>query len=128
MCDRGPGGGPDGLPLEAGGETIGLLALYLPGDRIPGESEQILLEALSSQLAVAVHHARLHEHTTGLGADLEHSLRGEQQAVAQLKALSRSRARSPEPVSANDAGGRREDDRELVGVDVGSHARRAPRV
>ena len=63
------------FPLEAGGETIGLIALYLPPDRITGESEQILLEALSSQLAVAVHHARLHEHATRLGTELEHSLR-----------------------------------------------------
>lgn len=107
------------FPLEAGGETIGLLALYLPRDRIPGESEQILLEALSSQLAVAVHHARLHEHTTHLGADLEHSLRAEQQAVAQLKALyevSRAFAQSLSLQTTLEAAAKTI--AELVGVDV----------
>jgi serine phosphatase RsbU (regulator of sigma subunit) len=107
------------FPLEAGGETIGLLVLYLPRDRIPGESEQILLEALSSQLAVAVHHARLHEHTTHLGAELEHSLRAEQQAVAQLRALyevSRAFAQSLSLQTTLEAAAKTI--AELVGVDV----------
>lgn len=75
------------LPLEAGGETIGLLVLF--GDRgtVPNDGERILLDALSSQLAVAIHHARLHEHATRLGSELEQSLRGERQALAQLRAL-----------------------------------------
>jgi serine phosphatase RsbU (regulator of sigma subunit) len=107
------------FPLEASGETIGLLALYLPRDRIPGESEQILLEALSSQLAVAVHHARLHEHTTRLGTELEHSLRAEQQAAAQLRALyevSRAFAQSLSLQTTLEAAAKTI--AELVGVDV----------
>ena len=105
--------------LEAGGETIGLLALYLPRDRVPGESEQILLEALSSQLAVAVHHARLHDRTTRLGKELEHSLRAEQRAGAQLKALyevSRAFAQSLSLQTTLEAAAKTI--AELVGVDV----------
>jgi serine phosphatase RsbU (regulator of sigma subunit) len=107
------------FPLEASGETIGLLALYLPRDRIPGESEQILLEALSSQLAVAVHHARLHEHATRLSMELEHSLRAEQQAAAQLRALyevSRAFAQSLSLQTTLEAAAKTI--AELVGVDV----------
>jgi len=75
------------LPLEAAGEVIGLLALYGSQGRVPDESERVLLEALRNQLAVAVHRASLHEQATLLGRELRHSLRAEQQAAAQLRAL-----------------------------------------
>lgn len=107
------------LPLEAGGETIGLLVLYGARDSVPTDGERILLEALSSQLAVAIHHARLHEHATRLGTELEHSLRGERQALTQLRALyevSRAFAQSLSLEATLDAAAKTIAD--LVGVDV----------
>jgi serine phosphatase RsbU (regulator of sigma subunit) len=107
------------LPLEAGGDVIGLLAVYVERDRTPSESERLLLDALRNQLAVAVHHARLHEHATLLGAELEHSLRSERQAAAQLRALyevSRAFAQSLSLQATLEAAAKTI--AELVGVDV----------
>ncbi len=107
------------LPLEAANEVIGLLALYLPKDGIPDESERGLLEALRNQLAVAVHRASLHEQATLLGSELEHSLRAERQAAAQLRALyevSRAFAQSLSLQTTLEAAAKTI--AELVGVDV----------
>ena len=107
------------LPLEAANEVIGLLALYLPKDGVPDESERGLLEALRNQLAVAVHRASLHEQATLLGSELEHSLRAERQAAAQLRALyevSRAFAQSLSLQTTLEAAAKTI--AELVGVDV----------
>lgn len=107
------------LPLEAANEVIGLLALYLPKDGIPDESERALLEALRNQLAVAVHRASLHEQATLLGSELKHSLRAERQAAAQLRALyevSRAFAQSLSLQATLEAAAKTI--AELVGVDV----------
>lgn len=107
------------LPLEAANETIGLLVLYLPKDGVPDESERGLLEALRNQLAVAVHRASLHEQATLLGNELEHSLRAERQAAAQLRALyevSRAFAQSLSLQTTLEAAAKTI--AELVGVDV----------
>ena len=107
------------LPLEAANEMIGLLVLYLPKDGVPDESERGLLEALRNQLAVAVHRASLHEQATLLGNELEHSLRAERQAAAQLRALyevSRAFAQSLSLQTTLEAAAKTI--AELVGVDV----------
>ena len=107
------------LPLEAANELIGLLALYPSKDRVPDESERGLLEALRNQLAVAVHRASLHEQATLLGSELEHSLRAERQAAAQLRALyevSRAFAQSLSLQTTLEAAAKTI--AELVGVDV----------
>jgi len=75
------------LPLEAGGEAIGLIALYPPRGRLPSESEEALLAALGGQLSIAVHNARLHERATRLGSELEEALGAERQASKQLGTL-----------------------------------------
>jgi serine phosphatase RsbU (regulator of sigma subunit) len=107
------------LPLEAANEVIGLLALYAPKDQMPDESERVLLEALRNQLAVAVHRASLLERATLLGSELEHSLRAERQAAAQLRALyevSRAFAQSLSLQVTLEAAAKTI--AELVGVDV----------
>ncbi|MHB8060479.1 MAG: SpoIIE family protein phosphatase, partial [Gaiellaceae bacterium] len=107
------------LPLEAASEVIGLLALYPLKGRIPDESERGLLEALRNQLAVAVHRASLHEQATLLGSELEHSLRAERQAAAQLRALyevSRAFAQSLSLQTTLEAAAKTI--AELVGIDV----------
>ncbi len=107
------------LPLEAANDVIGLLALYASRDRVPDESERALLEALRNQLAVAVHRASLHEQATLLGSELEHSLRAERQAAAQLRALyevSRAFAQSLSLQTTLEAAAKTI--AELVGVDV----------
>ena len=107
------------LPLEAANEVIGLLALYPSKDRVPDESERTLLEALRNQLAVAVHRASLHEQATLLGSELQHSLRAERQAAAQLRALyevSRAFAQSLSLQTTLEAAAKTI--AELVGVDV----------
>ena len=107
------------LPLEAANEVIGLLALYAPKGWAPDESDRMLLEALRNQLAVAVNHASLHERATRLGNELEHSLRAERQAAAQLRALyevSRAFAQSLSLQITLEAAA--ETIAELVGVDV----------
>jgi serine phosphatase RsbU (regulator of sigma subunit) len=107
------------LPLEAANEVIGLLTLYAPKGWAPDESDRMLLEALRNQLAVAVNHASLHERATRLGNELEHSLRAERQAAAQLRALyeiSRAFAQSLSLQITLEAAA--ETIAELVGVDV----------
>jgi serine phosphatase RsbU (regulator of sigma subunit) len=85
------------VPLVVPGEVVGLLAVYLPAGRSLGRNERALLAALAAQLAVSVQNARLHEHATQLGEELEQVLALERQAARQLRSLyeiSRSFAQS----------------------------------
>ena len=66
---------------------IGLLAVFKARPRSYREGEEGLLVALSSQLAVAVQNARLHERTKELGSVLERTLASERQAARQLRGL-----------------------------------------
>ncbi|TMM27009.1 MAG: GAF domain-containing protein [Actinobacteria bacterium] len=50
-----------GVPLRAGEELVGLLAVYPQRGRQLSENEEALVRALAAQLAVAVQNARLHE-------------------------------------------------------------------
>jgi serine phosphatase RsbU (regulator of sigma subunit) len=75
------------LPLRVHDAVIGLLAVYPPRDRPPSAHETAFLSALSSQLAVAVQNAQLHEQAKRLGAELESALASERQAARQLGAL-----------------------------------------
>ena len=75
------------LPLRVHDAVIGLLAVYPPRDRPPSAHETAFLSALSSQLAVAVQNAQLHEQAKRLGAELESALASERQAARQLRAL-----------------------------------------
>jgi serine phosphatase RsbU (regulator of sigma subunit) len=107
------------LSLEEGNETIGLLALYPPKGKLPEQSDEVLLDALRNQLSIAVHHAQLHERATVLGGELEHSLRAERQAAAQLRALyeiSRAFAQSLSLQATLEAAA--ETIAHLVGIDV----------
>ena len=85
------------VPLLVPNEVVGLLAVYPPAGRRPSANERSLLAALASQLAVSVQNARLHEHATELGTELEQVLELERQAARQLRSLyeiSRSFAQS----------------------------------
>jgi serine phosphatase RsbU (regulator of sigma subunit) len=75
------------VPLTAHGEVIGLLAVYLRRRRPLGPADAELLDALATQLAVAVENARLHERTKQLGAELEEAFRAERRAARRLGAL-----------------------------------------
>ena len=75
------------VPLVVQDEVIGALAVFdrAPRDHEPGEEGLVI--ALSSQLAVAVQNARLHERTKELGAVLERTLASERKAARQLRGL-----------------------------------------
>ena len=75
------------IPLVVGDEVIGALAVYRPRPRPYRVGEEGMLIALSSQLAVAVQNARLHERTKELGAVLERTLASERRAAHQLRGL-----------------------------------------
>jgi serine phosphatase RsbU (regulator of sigma subunit)/uncharacterized protein YigA (DUF484 family) len=75
------------VPLVVQDEVIGALGVYGPRPRPFRDEEQRLLIALSSQLAVAVQNARLHERTKELGSVLERTLRSERKAARQLRGL-----------------------------------------
>jgi serine phosphatase RsbU (regulator of sigma subunit)/uncharacterized protein YigA (DUF484 family) len=76
-----------GVPLRAGEETIGLLAVYLQRGWSPTENEESLLRALADQLAAAVQNARLHERTKQLGAEREAALDAERKVARRLSGL-----------------------------------------
>ncbi len=85
------------LPLLAGGEAIGLLAVFPPLGRVLSDNESSLLTALAGQLAVAVQNAQLHEEAKRLGEERERALDSERASARQLRALyeiSRSFAQS----------------------------------
>ena len=75
------------IPLIVHDEVIGALAVFKTRARRYREGEEGLLVALSSQLAVAVQNARLHERTKELGGILERTLDSERRAARQLRGL-----------------------------------------
>jgi serine phosphatase RsbU (regulator of sigma subunit) len=75
------------VPLLIREELIGIVAVYMPRGRVPGESETTLLSALATQLAVAVQNARLHERVKRLAAERERALDAEAARARQLSAL-----------------------------------------
>jgi serine phosphatase RsbU (regulator of sigma subunit) len=75
------------VPLIVHDEVIGALAVYKSRPRPYREGEESLLLALSSQLAVAVENARLHERTKELGEVLESTLDSERRSTRQLRGL-----------------------------------------
>ncbi|MGH3030367.1 MAG: SpoIIE family protein phosphatase [Gaiellaceae bacterium] len=75
------------VPLIVHDEVIGALAVFKTRARPYREGEEGLLVALSSQLAVAVQNARLHERTKQLGSILEQTLESERRAARQLRGL-----------------------------------------
>jgi serine phosphatase RsbU (regulator of sigma subunit) len=75
------------VPLVVRDEVIGVLAVYKSRPRPYRIGEEGLLIALSSQLAVAVQNARLHEQTKELGSVLERTLAAERKAARQLRGL-----------------------------------------
>jgi serine phosphatase RsbU (regulator of sigma subunit) len=75
------------VPLIAHDDVIGALAVFTSRARPYREGEEGLLVSLSSQLAVAVQNARLHERTKELGEILERTLESERRAARQLRGL-----------------------------------------
>lgn len=75
------------IPLIVRDEVIGALAVFKTRPRPYREGEEGLLIALSSQLAVAVQNARLHERTKELGSILERTLESERRSTRQLRGL-----------------------------------------
>ena len=75
------------IPLFVHDEAIGALAVFKKRPRPYREGEEGLLLALSSQLAVVVQNARLHEHAKELSEVLERTLESERRAARQLRGL-----------------------------------------
>jgi serine phosphatase RsbU (regulator of sigma subunit) len=75
------------IPLLVHDEVIGALAVFRDRALPYREGEEGLLIALSSQLAVAVQNARLHERTKELSAMLERTLESERRSARQLRGL-----------------------------------------
>jgi serine phosphatase RsbU (regulator of sigma subunit) len=75
------------IPLVVHDEVIGALGVFKTRSRPYREGEEGLLLALSSQLAVAVQNARLHERAKELGERLERTLDSERRAARQLRGL-----------------------------------------
>ncbi len=75
------------VPLVVREEVIGALAVFKTRAHAYRAGEEGLLLALSSQLAVAVQNARLHERTKELGAVLERALESERKWARQLRGL-----------------------------------------
>jgi serine phosphatase RsbU (regulator of sigma subunit)/uncharacterized protein YigA (DUF484 family) len=75
------------IPLIVHDDVIGALAVFKTRAKPYREGEEGLLVALSSQLAVAVQNARLHERTKELGGILERTLESERRAARQLRGL-----------------------------------------
>ena len=75
------------LPLVAGGEAIGLLAVYPDQGAVVADHDETLFTALATQLAIAVHNARLHERANMLAAARDRSLAAERETARRLRAL-----------------------------------------
>jgi serine phosphatase RsbU (regulator of sigma subunit) len=75
------------IPLVVHDEVIGALGVFKTRPRPYREGEEGLLMALSSQLAVAVQNARLHERAKELGERLERTLESERRSARQLRGL-----------------------------------------
>ncbi len=75
------------VPLVAGDEVIGALAVYEPEARPHAPGEETLPIALSAQLAVAVQNARLHEDVMRSDADRARLLASERATARRLRVL-----------------------------------------
>jgi serine phosphatase RsbU (regulator of sigma subunit) len=75
------------IPLLVRDDVIGALGVFKTRPRPYREGEEGLLIALSSQLAVAVQNARLHERTKELSEILEQTLESERRAARQVRGL-----------------------------------------
>jgi serine phosphatase RsbU (regulator of sigma subunit) len=75
------------VPLVVRDEVIGALGVFKARPRPYRPGEEGLLIALSSQLAVAVQNARLHERAKELGEVLERTLDSERKTARQLRGL-----------------------------------------
>jgi serine phosphatase RsbU (regulator of sigma subunit) len=75
------------VPLVVHDEVIGALGVFKARPRRYRPGEEGLLIALSSQLAVAVQNARLHERSKELGEVLERTLESERKTARQLRGL-----------------------------------------
>jgi serine phosphatase RsbU (regulator of sigma subunit) len=75
------------VPLVVRDEVIGALGVFKTRPLSYREGEEGLLIALSSQLAVAVQNARLHERAKELGEELERTLDSERKTARQLRGL-----------------------------------------
>ena len=119
-----------GVPLRAGDELVGLLAVYPQRGRQLSENEEALVRALAAQLAVAVQNARLHERLAQESEDAKRARDEALEASRRLRALYEiSAVVQREPFARGDPGGGREDDRRLPRARRGcaAHAERARR-
>ena len=76
-----------GVPLRAGEQLIGLLAVYPQRGRTLTENEESLLRALVAQLSVAVQNAQLHEKVERESAEAKRARDEEAEASRRLRAL-----------------------------------------
>jgi serine phosphatase RsbU (regulator of sigma subunit) len=76
-----------GVPLRAGEQLIGLLAVYPERGRTLTENEESLLRALVAQLAVAVQNAQLHEKVERESGEAKRARDEEAEVSRRLRAL-----------------------------------------
>jgi PAS domain S-box-containing protein len=77
------------LPMRTARRTVGLIAVAHPDRGAFDEAEQILLQTLAEQAAVALENARLYEQTRRFGEELEQLVRERTEALEKaLKDLS----------------------------------------
>ena len=76
-----------GVPLRAGDQLIGLLAVYPERGRTLTENEESLLRALAAQLAVAVQNAQLHEKVERESGEAKRARDEEAEVSRRLRAL-----------------------------------------
>ncbi|HEY6836500.1 MAG TPA: SpoIIE family protein phosphatase [Gaiellaceae bacterium] len=92
-----------GVPVRAGEELIGLLAVYPERGRVVTENEESLLRALVAQLAVAVQNAQLHEKVERESGDAKRARDEEAEVSRRLRALYEISRSFTESVSLDDA-------------------------
>ena len=76
-----------GVPLRAGDQLVGLLAVYPERGRTLTENEESLLRALVAQLAVAVQNAQLHEKVERESGEAKRARDEEAEVSRRLRAL-----------------------------------------
>jgi serine phosphatase RsbU (regulator of sigma subunit) len=76
-----------GVPLRAGEQLVGLLAVYPERGRALTENEESLLRALAAQLAVAVQNAQLHEKVERESGEVKRARDEEAEVSRRLRAL-----------------------------------------
>jgi PAS domain S-box-containing protein len=69
------------LPMRTAGRTVGLIAVAHPDRGAFDEAEQILLQTLAEQAAVALENARLYEQTRRFSEELEQLVRERTEAL-----------------------------------------------